>query len=80
MKQLLVRNIEDELVLKLKIRAAEQGVSAEQYHRQLLTEALNRPQVVKEPLASYLVSHPVLPDIEIPLSRPTDPEIRDTGF
>ncbi|WFB37425.1 DNA-binding protein [Kiritimatiellota bacterium B12222] len=80
MKQLLVRNVEESLVKKLKIRAAENGVSAEEYHRRLLAESLNRPQEVREPLACYLVNHPILEELELPLSRSSDPENRETGL
>lgn len=41
MGQLIVRNIEDAIVLALKRRAAEQGRSAEAEHREILREALN---------------------------------------
>jgi plasmid stability protein len=40
MAQLIVRNIEDELVQELKIRAAQNGQSAEEEHRQILRRAL----------------------------------------
>lgn len=40
MAQLIVRNIEEELVRKLKIRAAQRGHSAEAEHREILQEAL----------------------------------------
>lgn len=40
MAQLLVRNVEDSLVRKLKRRASERGVSAEEEHRRILREAL----------------------------------------
>lgn len=40
MKQLIVRNIEDEVVRALKIRAAERGRSMEAEHRQILRETL----------------------------------------
>ncbi len=42
MKQLLVRNIEAEVVRELKLRAARNGTSAEEEHRQILREALAR--------------------------------------
>lgn len=38
--QLIVRNVDDDLVLRLKRRAAEHGRSAEEEHRQLLRAAL----------------------------------------
>ena len=40
MAQLLVRNLKDELVHKLKLRAAEHGRSAEEEHRVILRAAL----------------------------------------
>ena len=40
MAQLLVRNIPDELVRALKLRAAAHGVSAEEEHRRILSDAL----------------------------------------
>lgn len=40
MAQLLVRNISDALVKRLKVRAAERGVSAEEEHRRILADAL----------------------------------------
>ena len=46
MSQLLVRDIEPAIVRKLRIRAAEQGVSVEEAHRRLLRSALvgNNPE------------------------------------
>ena len=40
MAQLIVRNIDDELVARLKRRAAAHGWSAEEEHRRLLRQAL----------------------------------------
>jgi len=40
MAQLVVRNIDEDVVRALKLRAAERGVSAEAEHRALLREAL----------------------------------------
>jgi antitoxin FitA len=40
MAQLLVRNLDEELVAKLKLRAAEHGRSAEAEHREILRQAL----------------------------------------
>ena len=39
-----VRNLEDELVQRLKQQAAEQGVSAEEEHRRILRRALFGPE------------------------------------
>jgi plasmid stability protein len=44
MAQLVVRNLDDELVLALKKRAAATGSSAEEAHRQILQAALRRPR------------------------------------
>ena len=40
MAQLIVRDIEDEVVRELKVRAARNGRSAEEEHRQILRHAL----------------------------------------
>lgn len=40
MAQLLVRNIPDELVRSLKLRAAAHGVSTEEEHRRILAKAM----------------------------------------
>jgi len=40
MAQLIVRNIDSELVQELKVRAAQNGQSAEEEHRQILRRAL----------------------------------------
>lgn len=43
MAQLIVRNLEAEIVQALKVRAAEQGRSAEAEHREILRQVL-RPE------------------------------------
>ncbi len=40
MAELLVRNVSDDLVRSLKLRAAAHGVSAEEEHRRILAEAM----------------------------------------
>ena len=40
MAQLIVRNLDDDVVRRLKQRAAERGHSAEEEHRQILRRAL----------------------------------------
>jgi len=54
MAQLLVRNLDEDLVRELKIRAAKHGRSAEEEHREILRAALRgRPhRNFKELLAS----------------------------
>jgi plasmid stability protein len=80
MSQLLVRNIEPALVTKLKRRAARQGVSAEEVHRRILREALNRSDAAKPTLIDYLLQGEVVPGVDIPLERSREAETRDTGF
>jgi antitoxin FitA len=48
MAQLIVRNLDDELVVRLKRRAAAHGRSAEAEHREILRQAL-----VDEPRKSF---------------------------
>ena len=40
MAQLIVRNLDDEIVKELKLRAAQHGRSAEEEHREILRSAL----------------------------------------
>ena len=82
MAQLLVRDIDEALVRKLKHRAVEHGVSAEEEHRRILREVLSRPSSGKQSLIKFLTSTAgaVNPDIELDLERSRDVEDRDTGF
>ena len=48
MAQLIVRNLDEELVLRLKRQAAEHGRSAEAEHREILRQAL-----AEEPRRSF---------------------------
>jgi plasmid stability protein len=50
MGQLTVRKVDEEIIRRLKIRAAEQGRSAEAEHREILKQALlpNRKMDVDE--------------------------------
>ena len=52
MGQLTVRKVDDELIRRLKIRAAEHGRSAEAEHREILKQAL-RPEA-KPDVGSWL--------------------------
>jgi len=54
---------------RLKVLVARNGISAEEQHRRLLAEGVSRASEVREPLASYLVNHPVCPNMEIPNAR-----------
>jgi plasmid stability protein len=44
MAQLVVRDLEAEIVRRLKERAVEHGVSAEEEHRRILRQALAEPE------------------------------------
>ncbi len=48
MAQLIVRHLDEELVTRLKVRAAENGRSAEAEHREILRQAL-----AEEPRRSF---------------------------
>jgi plasmid stability protein len=54
MAALTVRNVEEELVLALKRRAVEEGVSAEELHRRILRRALKGPRRTGADLAAAL--------------------------
>lgn len=69
MAQLLVRNIEEEVVRALRVRAAAHGRSAEEEHREILRQAL-RP-APKRNIKEFLESMPAgVEDRE--LERPRD--------
>jgi len=72
MAQLVVRNIEEDLVKELKVRAARNGRSAEEEHRQILREAL-RPA---EPRSSFKELLSQMPDVgeDSDFERITGPE------
>jgi plasmid stability protein len=53
---LVVRNVDEEVALALKQRAAAHGRSAEAEHREILKNALQRPQ--RRPFAEILASMP----------------------
>ena len=59
MAQLVVRNLESDLIHRLKQRAAEQGISAEEEHRRILRRALFGPEEEFPDLKSFLI----MPDI-----------------
>lgn len=58
MSQLVVRNLESQLVLLLKQRAAEHGISAEEEHRRILRRALSDSQDDSLDLKSLLLAMP----------------------
>jgi len=56
MPQLLVRQIEEKVVRKLKERAGQHGVSMEEEHRRILREALLGAAKKKPSFKEYLLS------------------------
>lgn len=58
MPQLIVRQIEENVVRKLKERAGQHGISMEEEHRRILREALLGPAEKKRSFKEYLFSMP----------------------
>jgi antitoxin FitA len=56
MSQLIVRNIPESLVSKLRRRAAENGVSAEEQHRRILRESLEGGTGTTKSFKDHLLS------------------------
>jgi plasmid stability protein len=79
MAQLLVRDLEQSLVRKLRLRAAAHGVSAEEEHRRILREALARSELGKPSLIEFLCSPEgeAAPKWELELTRDREIENRD---
>lgn len=73
MAQLIVRGLPDEVVRRLKERAAQHGWSAEEEHRRILKRAL-----LSEGLGQYLTAIPDVgddDDFERPRELPRDVEL-----
>ena len=58
MPQLIVRQIEEKIVRKLKEQAGQHGVSMEEEHRRILREALLEPPKKKPLFKDFLLSMP----------------------
>ncbi len=58
MPQLIVRQIEEQVVKKLKEQAGQHGVSMEEEHRRILREALLGPSRRKSGFKEFLLSMP----------------------
>ena len=58
MPQLVVRNIEEKVVHKLRTRAAKDGVSMEEEHRRILRAALLGREKPMGTFADYLLAIP----------------------
>ncbi|HEY8021967.1 MAG TPA: DNA-binding protein [Thermoanaerobaculia bacterium] len=59
--QLVVRNLEEEVVRELRLRAARHGRSAEAEHREILRQAL-LPSVARKSFKDLLLSIPQVGD------------------
>lgn len=66
MPQLIVRNIEENVVRNLRLRAAQNGVSVEEEHRRILRQALLSHAQSGKTFADYLLAIPVAADDEPP--------------
>lgn len=71
MSQLLVRQIEDRVVKKLKERAGKHGVSVEEEHRRILRETLLGAPTKKPSFKKYLFQMPDAGADEV-FERPRD--------
>ena len=58
MPQLIVRQIEEKVVKKLKQQAGAHGVSIEEEHRRILREALMGPSKEKRSFKEFLLAMP----------------------
>ena len=58
MPQLIVRQIEEKVVRKLKQRAGQHGISMEEEHRRILREALLGQRSKKRSFKDYLLAIP----------------------
>jgi plasmid stability protein len=58
MPQLIVRNLEEAIVRRLKKRAGEHGVSMEEEHRRILREALGAKGKKPVSFKEFLISMP----------------------
>jgi antitoxin FitA len=63
MPQLIVRNLEDEVVNRLKKRAGEHGISTEEEHRRILrTTLLEGNELAAPSFKEHLLA---LPDVDV---------------
>jgi plasmid stability protein len=58
--QLIVRNLEEDIVRELRLRAARHGRSAEAEHREILREALTSGKQRRRSLKEVLLSMPAV--------------------
>lgn len=67
---MIVRNLEEDLVRQLKVRAARRGRSAEAEHREILREAL-KPRGAAKTLKQRLLEMPLVGE-DVDFVRPRD--------
>lgn len=70
MPQLIVRNLENAVVRRLRSRAAAEGVSVEEAHRRVLRQALLGDST--SPRKNFLDYLRAMPDVDLPLARARD--------
>lgn len=82
MASLLVRNVDEALVRKLKRRAAANGVSAQEEHRRILEETLSTRGARRPSLMEFLTSAEAIaaPEVELELARDRSMGKRDIGL
>jgi antitoxin FitA len=76
MAQLIVRNLDDEIVARLRQRAAKHRRSTEAEHREILREALLSPRRRRSSLKEHLLAMPdvgIDEDFERSSDRPRRP-------
>jgi len=80
MTQLLVRNLEEGVVRRLKARARRHGVAMEEEHRRILREACLRSRE-RVGLIDFLCRGAgVAVEVDLEFGRSRKPEVRRTGF
>ena len=80
MTQLLVRNLEEGLVRRLKARARLHGVAVEEEHRRILRQACLR-KAERVGLIDFLRRGAgVAVNVDLEFGRSRRPEVRRTGF
>lgn len=82
MPQLLVRNVDEFVVNKLRRRAVLHGVSAEEEHRRILREALLQPDERARTLMEFLLTEQgVASEVELEIDRsPSTDGHRDVAW
>ena len=80
MSQLLVRNLEEGVVRRLRARARRHGVAVEEEHRRILREACLRSRE-RVGLIDFLCRGAgVAVEVDLEFGRSRNPEVRRTGF